>query len=167
MQTLGTPPVNTIRSAGSYVSMATTTSGSAIPQVHFESATVRLSDEAREHFTANQDRVEEKSDDSGKSPADFFKAVADESRVEEAAGATDPMQRLEEMLEEALERLKYAQHQMTLAMMEVRNATDSAEKMAALEKVQAAQLLLLAAQGEVLAIHEQINKLISEQQKNS
>ena len=169
MQALGTEPVNNVRSAGSYVSMATTTFAAAVPElkpVFSASTTVQLSEEAKDRFVANQDRVDEKTDESGKSLSGFFQAVTDEAEVQEGTDQiTDTIERLQEMLEEAIKRLKFAQQQLALATMELRNSTDEAQKMAALQKVQAAQLQVLSVQGEVLVIHERINQIISEQQK--
>ena len=169
MQTLGTEPVHNIRSAGSYASMSTTTYSMAVPEIKpaFSlSTTVQLSEEARDRFVANQDRVDENTDGSKRSLAEFFQALTEEAAAqEETPQITDTLERLQEMLEEALKRLRVAQQQVTLAMMELRNALDEAEKMAALQKVQAAQMSVLSVQGEVLVIHEQINKVIAEQQK--
>jgi hypothetical protein len=56
---------------------------------------------------------------------------------------------------------------MTLAMAEMKSAGDEQQKMAAMMKVQAAQTLVISAQGEVLEIHAQINKILQEQQKQT
>jgi hypothetical protein len=133
-----------------------------------ESTTVRLSDEAKGRYAADQDKVEERKENSENPLHQAF-----ENKTEEAgsSGGGDPvaetLARLQEMLKEALKRLKAAQQQMALAMAEMSSAGDDAQRMAAMTKVQAAQALVASAQGEVMQINMQINKILAQQQKQA
>jgi hypothetical protein len=176
MQTAGTVSVTTMRPTSGHASVAASGAVMAVQELKSgtsDSTTVRLSGEAIDRYTADQDRVESKN---GESENPFrqqqtAEKIAEEADISESGESSDPvgetLERLQELLKLALKRLRAAQQQLALAVAEMRSAGDEAQKMAAMTKVQAAQVMVISAQGEVLQIHTQINKILEEQQKKS
>lgn len=128
------------------------------------SSTVNLSNASVDKYTADQNNIHLK-----KTALNQASNESAEKTEKNDSAETDPVSetllRLQKMLKEAQQRLNLAQQKMTQAMTEQQNASNESERIAGTMKIQEAQTLVVSSQGEVLAIHAQINKIIQEQQK--
>ncbi len=135
-----------------------------------ESSTVILSEAAKDRYVSDQNKPV-KNEESESPLQQAGQKAAEKAAGSESTGGSDAiagtLERLKELLKEAQQRLRVAQQQMAQAMAEMKNAGTESQKMTAMLKVQAAQTLVISAQGEVLEIHAQINKILQEQQKQA
>lgn len=172
MQTLST--ISTaMRPTGGYTTEIMSAAVTAVKEPKTsssESSTVMLSEAAKDQYVSNKNEpVNNEKEDGPNQQAG--QEVAEKGSDREGSSKTDAiaeiLERLQELLKEAQQRLRVAQQQMTLAMAEMKSAGNESQKMVAMLKVQAEQTLVISAQGEVLEIHAQINKILQEQQKQA